>query len=75
MQISVTKLLDMTGMFVCGEYRLWKNKQGLGKKINKQTAENLVCLHVFLHVGLLGKGSATDDALKRFLSCVTAGRK
>lgn len=36
---------------------------------------NLVCLHVFLHVGLLGKGSSADDALERFLSCVTVGRK
>lgn len=41
---------------------------------NNQTLY-LVCLHVFLHVGLLGKGSATDDALKRFLSCVTGGKK
>lgn len=31
---------------------------------------NLVCLHVFLHIGLLGKGSATHNALKRLLSCV-----
>lgn len=36
---------------------------------------NLVCLHVFLHVGLLGKGSSADDALERFLSRVTVGRK
>lgn len=35
---------------------------------------NLVCLHVFLHIGLLGKGSSADDALERFLSCVTVGR-
>lgn len=32
---------------------------------------DLVRLHVFLYVGLLGEGSAADDALKRFLSCVT----
>lgn len=36
---------------------------------------NLVCLHVFLHVGLLGKSSATDDALKWFLSCVAVKGK
>lgn len=31
-----------------------------------------MCLHVFLHVGLLSKRSATDDALKWFLSCVAS---
>lgn len=30
-------------------------------------------LHVLLHVGLLGKGSATHDALEGLLPCVTAG--
>lgn len=34
---------------------------------------DLVRLHVFLYIGLLGKWSATDDALKWFLSCVTDG--
>lgn len=32
-------------------------------------------LHVLFHVGLLGEGSATDDALERLLSSVTADRK
>lgn len=30
-------------------------------------------LHVLLHVGLLGKGSATHDALEGLLTCVTEG--
>lgn len=34
---------------------------------------DLVRLHVFLYIGLLGKWPATDDALKWFLSCVTDG--
>lgn len=32
-------------------------------------------LHVFLHVGLLGKCTATDNALKGFLSGVTVQKK
>lgn len=32
-------------------------------------------LHVFLHVGLLGKGSATHNALEGLLPCVTEGRR
>lgn len=30
-------------------------------------------LHVLLHVGLLGKGSATHNALEGLLTCVTEG--
>lgn len=36
---------------------------------------DFVGLHVFLHVGLLGKGSATHDALEGLLPCVTEGRR
>lgn len=32
-------------------------------------------LHVLLHIGLLGKGSATHDALEGLLACVTEGRR
>ena len=32
-------------------------------------------LHVLLHIGLLGKGSATYNALEGLLACVTEGRR
>lgn len=32
-------------------------------------------LHVFLHIGLLGEGSATHDALEGLLTCVTECRR
>lgn len=32
-------------------------------------------LHVLLHIGLLGKGSATYNALEGLLTCVTEGRR
>lgn len=32
-------------------------------------------LHVLLHIGLLGKGSAAHDALEGLLACVTGGRR
>lgn len=34
---------------------------------------HLMGLHVLLHVGLLGKGTATHDALEGLLTCVTEG--
>lgn len=36
---------------------------------------HLVCLHVLLHVGLLGEGSATYDALERLLARMTTNKK
>lgn len=35
---------------------------------------HLVGLHVLLHVGLLGKGTATHDALEGLLTCVAEGQ-
>lgn len=32
-------------------------------------------LHVFLHIGLLGEGSAAHDALEGLLTCVTECRR